>query len=100
MDVMMVAVVRLNMQYTCTALSMQTSHLRGSFRLLMLCIKAAHSFNTHNSPQCSLIHTHTLNVQIDVMRQYFPTSEQFGLYFDPFKKPKSSPDISIKEPDR
>lgn len=52
MDVMMVAVVRLNMQYTCAALSRQTSRLRGISRLQMLCIKAAHAFNTHIVPQC------------------------------------------------
>lgn len=42
----------------------------------------------------------TLSAQTDVMHQHFATSEQFGLYFDPLKEPKSVPDISIKEPDR
>lgn len=51
-----------NMQYTCTALSRQTSRLRGGFRLQMLCIKAAHAFNTHSfsSTPMRLIHTHSL----------------------------------------
>lgn len=84
-------------------LSRQTSRLRGSFRLQMLCIIAAHAFNTHQfsppPPRCTLIHTHTLKI---CKSTTCVTSEQFGLYFDPFKekKKKSSPDISIKVADQ
>lgn len=57
----MVSAATLHMQYTdrpsccmypctCEALSRQTSHLWGLFRLQMLCIKAAEVFNTHLTP--------------------------------------------------